>query len=166
MTSLLDQSALTDLAERLVAAARRAGADAADAVAVRSVSLVGRGARRRGRGIRALRKRRRRPARAGRAPAGGGLDQRHRGRRATPLAERAVAMARVAPEDRLCRPRRSGAARARSIPDLDLLDPELPSVARARGARARGRSGGARGQGRDASRAAPPPRPASAAWCW
>ncbi len=39
MSSLLDQSALTDLAERLVAAARRAGADQADAVAVRSVSL-------------------------------------------------------------------------------------------------------------------------------
>ena len=40
MSSLLDQSALTDLAERLVAAAARAGADAADAVAVRSVSLA------------------------------------------------------------------------------------------------------------------------------
>ena len=39
MSSLLDQSALTDLAERLVAAARRAGADDADAVAVRSMSL-------------------------------------------------------------------------------------------------------------------------------
>src|SRR5436190_7532756 len=39
MTSLLDQSALTELAERLVLAARRAGADAADALAVRSVSL-------------------------------------------------------------------------------------------------------------------------------
>src|SRR5512136_3116117 len=39
MSSLLDQSALTDLADRLVAAARRAGADAADALAVRSVSL-------------------------------------------------------------------------------------------------------------------------------
>src|SRR6478672_4866098 len=38
MSSLLDQSALTDLAERLVTAARKAGADAADAVAVRSVS--------------------------------------------------------------------------------------------------------------------------------
>src|SRR5580692_3030908 len=38
-SSLLDQTALTDLAERLVAAARRAGADQADAVAVRSVSL-------------------------------------------------------------------------------------------------------------------------------
>ena len=40
MSSLLDQSALTDLADRLVAAARRAGADAADALAVRSVSLA------------------------------------------------------------------------------------------------------------------------------
>src|SRR5260221_1695729 len=39
MTSLLDQSALMDLGERLVLAARRAGADTADAVAVRSVSL-------------------------------------------------------------------------------------------------------------------------------
>ena len=40
MSSLLDQSALTDLAERLVTAARRAGADAADAIAVRSISLA------------------------------------------------------------------------------------------------------------------------------
>src|SRR6266542_4185289 len=40
MSSLLDQSTLTDLAARLVAAARRAGADAADALAVRSVSLA------------------------------------------------------------------------------------------------------------------------------
>src|SRR5262245_16426874 len=39
MTSLLDQTALTALADRLVEAARRAGADAADAVAVRSMSL-------------------------------------------------------------------------------------------------------------------------------
>src|SRR3954462_8362962 len=38
MSDLLDQSALSALAERLVAAARRAGADAADAVAVRGVS--------------------------------------------------------------------------------------------------------------------------------
>ena len=39
MRSLLDQSDLTDLAERLVGAARKAGADQADALAVRSVSL-------------------------------------------------------------------------------------------------------------------------------
>src|SRR6478736_6648174 len=38
MTSLLDQSALTSLAERLVAAARRAGADTADAIAERGMS--------------------------------------------------------------------------------------------------------------------------------
>ena len=40
MSSLLDQSPLVDLAQRLVEAARRAGADAADAVAVRSASLA------------------------------------------------------------------------------------------------------------------------------
>src|SRR5712671_1471637 len=40
MTSILDQSALMDLAERLVLAAQRAGADTADAVAVRSMSLA------------------------------------------------------------------------------------------------------------------------------
>ena len=39
MSSLLDQSALTEIAERLVAAARRHGADEADAVAVRGISL-------------------------------------------------------------------------------------------------------------------------------
>ena len=37
-TSLFDQSALSDIADRLVTAARKAGADAADAVVVRSVS--------------------------------------------------------------------------------------------------------------------------------
>src|SRR5204863_2039615 len=39
MSSLLDQSAIADFAKRLVTAARRAGADQADALAVRSVSL-------------------------------------------------------------------------------------------------------------------------------
>jgi len=39
VSSLFDQSALTDRAERLVKAARAHGADAADAVAVRSLSL-------------------------------------------------------------------------------------------------------------------------------
>jgi PmbA protein len=125
-SSLLDQSALSDLAERLVAAARRAGADAADAVAVRSMSLHV--------GVRE-----------------GGIDQSERsesddvglrvfvGRRtavvstndikgdAAPLAERAVAMAKVAPEDKfagLADP----AMLATSQPDLDLLDPELLPV--------------------------------------
>src|SRR6516164_9065562 len=39
MQSLLDQSNLTQLAELLVAAARRAGANQADALAVRSIAL-------------------------------------------------------------------------------------------------------------------------------
>src|SRR5215510_14968387 len=46
---------------------------------------------------------------------------------ATELAERAVAMARAAPEDPfagLADPARL----ARDVPDLDLLDPDLPSV--------------------------------------
>src|SRR5712675_1926030 len=99
MTSLLDQSALTDLAERLVAAARRAGADAGDAVGLRV--LVGR-----------------RQAVVSTNDIKDDVDQ---------LAQRAVAMARVAPEDRF-----AGLADppllAREIPDLDLLDPDLPAV--------------------------------------
>jgi PmbA protein len=126
-SSLLDQSALSDLAERLVTAARRAGADAADAVAVRSMSLHV--------GVRE-----------------GAVDQSERsesddvglrvfvGRRTAvvstndiagdvaPLAERAVAMAKVAPDDKY-----AGLADpsmlATAFPELDLLDPELPPVA-------------------------------------
>jgi PmbA protein len=127
MSSLLDQSALTDLAERLVGAARRAGADAADAVAVRSVSLaveVREGAveeseRAEGDdvGLRVFVGRRQ--AVVSTNDVGGDVAQ---------LAERAVAMARVAPEDPyagLADP----AELARQIPELDLLDPDLPSVA-------------------------------------
>jgi PmbA protein len=127
MSSLLDQSALTDLAQRLVAAARRAGADEADALAVRSVSLsievrdgaVEESERAEGDdvGLRVL---------VGRKQAvvstndlkGDGLDT---------LAERAVAMARAAPEDPfagLAEPQ----ALARTLPDLDLLDPVMPTI--------------------------------------
>ncbi len=127
MPSLLDQSALSDLAERLVSAAKRAGADAADAIAVRGVSLsvdVRDGAVEESQraehddvGLRVL---------VGRKQAvvstsdikGDGL---------APLAERAVAMARAAPEDRF-----AGLAEpsllARSLPSLDLLDPDMASV--------------------------------------
>src|SRR5579872_4105620 len=98
-SSLLDQSALPDLAERLVGAAKRAGADAADAIAVRGVTLsvdVRDGAVEESQraehddvGLRVL---------VGRKQAvvstndvkGDGLDA---------LAKRAVAMARVAPDD-------------------------------------------------------------------
>jgi PmbA protein len=127
MSSLLDQTALSELAERLVAAARRAGADTADAVAVRSMSLMV--------GVR-----------------DGAVEQSERaesddvglrvfvGRRsavvstnditsdAAPLAERAVAMARVAPEDKFAG-LADATALARVMPALDLLDPDMPTVA-------------------------------------
>src|SRR5262249_14676622 len=127
MSSLLDQTALTDLAERLVAAARRAGADAADALAVRSVSLAVEG--REGAGEETARSEgddvglrgvvgRRQGVVSGNATKAD----------VSQLAERAVAMARVAPEDPY-----SGLADpaqiALDIPDLDLLDPDLPAVA-------------------------------------
>jgi PmbA protein len=126
MNSLLDQSTLTTLAERLVAAARRAGADAADAVAERGMSLsvevrdgtVEASERSEGdnMGLRAFVGRRQ--AVVSTNDLTGNLDE---------LAERAVAMARVAPDDKfagLAEPDRL----AKQIPDLDLLDPELPSV--------------------------------------
>ena len=127
MPSLLDQSDLADLAERLITAARRAGADQADAVAVRSVSLsvdVREGAVEESQrsegddlGLRVI---------VGHKQAvvstndlkGNGFDA---------LAERAVAMARAAPEDRfagLADP----ALLARKLPELDLIDPAMPGV--------------------------------------
>jgi PmbA protein len=129
MTSLFDQSTLLDLAGRLVNAARRAGADQADAVAVRSVSQVvevrdgaveeSQRAESDDIGLRVL---------VGHKQAAvstndlksDGLDA---------LAERAVAMARVAPDDEfagLADP----ALLARTFPDLDLVDREMPSVER------------------------------------
>jgi PmbA protein len=126
--SLLDQSALATLAERLVAAARRAGADAADAIAERGMSqsvevrdgTVEASERSEGdnMGLRALVGRRQ--AVVSTNDLNGNVDE---------LAERAVAMARVAPEDKF-----AGLADptqlAKTFPDLDLLDPALPSVAR------------------------------------
>ncbi len=141
MSSLLDQSALTDLAARLVAAARRAGADQADAVAVRSVSLsvdVRDGAVEESLrsedddvGLRVL---------VGRKQAAVSTND-LKGDGVEALAERAIAMARVAPEDRF-----AGLADpsllARTFPALDLLDPDMPGVdvleERARAAEAAG----------------------------
>ena len=127
MSSLLDQSALTDITERLVAAARRAGADAADALAVRSVSqsvevregAVEESERSEGDdvGLRVFVGRRQAVVSTNDIKAD-----------VSQLAERAVAMARVAPEDPF-----AGLADpdklAREIPELDLLDPDLPTVA-------------------------------------
>ena len=123
MSSLLDQSAIADFAQRLVAAARRAGADQADALAVRSVSLsvdvrdgaVEESQRSEGDdlGLRVL---------VGRRQAVVSTNDLN-GKGFEALAERAVAMARAAPEDPfagLADP----ALLAQTMPDLDLIDPE------------------------------------------
>jgi PmbA protein len=126
MTSLLDQTPLTEAAERLVAAAHRAGADHADALATRGMSqsvevrdgTVEESERSEGDnlGLRVFVGRRQAVVSTNDLAAD-----------AQQLAERAVAMARVAPEDPfagLADP----ALLAKSFPDLDLLDPALPSV--------------------------------------
>jgi PmbA protein len=127
-SSLLDLSPLTDRAERLVKAARAAGADAADAVALRTMSLgvevrdgrTEESERAEGDdlGLRVLVGRRQAMVSTNDVSTDG----------AAALAERAVAMARVTPEDRF-----AGLADtsllARNFPDLDLIDPDLPTVA-------------------------------------
>jgi PmbA protein len=124
--SLFDQSALTDRAERLVKAARAAGADAADAVAVRGISLgieVRDGAVEESEssegddlGLRVL---------VGKRQAVVSTNDLTGDVRA--LAERAVAMAKVAPEDKFAG-LADEAVLAHAFPDLDLLDPNLPTV--------------------------------------
>ena len=64
------------------------------------------------------------------------------------LAERAVAMARVAPDDKyvgLADP----SLLARDFPDLDLLDPEVPSTSELERRASEAEAAGARRQGRD-----------------
>lgn len=120
-SGLFDQSGLSDLAQRLVEAAKRAGADAADAVAVRGVSQgvevrdgrVEETERSEGDdvGLRVLVGRRQAVVSTNDV-SGDGVAK---------LAERAVAMARVAPDDKyvgLADP----ALHAHDFPDLDLLD--------------------------------------------
>src|SRR5262245_27665555 len=127
MDALFDQTALTALADRLVTAARRAGADAADAIATRGISQsievrdgsVEESERAEGDdlGLRVF---------VGQKQAvvstndlsGAGADA---------LAERAVAMARAAPADRFAGLAEPGLL-AKIVPDLDMLDPHLPSV--------------------------------------
>jgi PmbA protein len=125
MSAHFDHSDLSDRAIRLVEAARRAGADAADAVCVRGVSLgvevrLGKiEETRRSEGddftLRAF---------VGRRSAAVSVNVLSD---PAELAERAVAMAHVAPEDRfagLADPARL----AQSFPDLDLLDPTIVSA--------------------------------------
>src|SRR5436190_7648093 len=127
-SDLFDQSALSTLAQRLVEAAKRAGADAADAVAVRGVSQgvevrdgrVEESERSEGDdvGLRVLVGRRQAVVSTNDV-SGDGIAR---------LAERAVAMARVAPDDKyvgLADP----AMLARDFPELDLLDRTIPSTA-------------------------------------
>jgi PmbA protein len=131
MTSLFDQSRLTIIAERLVEAALRHGADAADAVAVRGISQsidvrdgsVEESQRSEGDnvGLRAFVGRRQAVVSTNDLTGDGGNGL------ADTIAERVVAMARAAPEDRfagLADPKRL----ACDLPDLDLLDAALPSV--------------------------------------
>jgi PmbA protein len=124
--SLFDQSILTDRAERLVKAARAAGADSADAVAVRGISLsieVRDGAVEESEssegddiGLRVL---------VGRRQAVVSTNDLTGDVRA--LAERAVAMAKVAPDDQYAG-LADEARLAHQFPDLELLDPNLPTV--------------------------------------
>ena len=127
MDSLFDQSALIALAERLIKAARAAGADTADAVAMRSVSQSvevrdgaveeSERAEANDMGLRVM---------IGRRQAVVSTNDIN-GESVIALAERAVAMARAAPEDRF-----AGLADrellARDFPDLDLVDRDLPGV--------------------------------------
>ena len=125
--SLFDQSALTDRAERLVKAALAAGADTADAVAVRGMSQsievrdgqVEESESSEGDdlGLRVLVGRRQAVVSTNDTSADG----------YKALAERAVAMARVAPEDKYAG-LADEALLAHTIPDLDLIDRELPTV--------------------------------------
>ena len=124
--SLFDQAPLLERAERLVKAARAAGADAADAVAVRSLSLsveVRDGAVEESEsaegddlGLRVLVGRRQAVVSTNDVAGDAGE-----------LATRAVAMARATPEDKF-----AGLAEASQLshhfPDLDLIDRNLPTV--------------------------------------
>jgi len=126
MTEILDQSDLSDRAARLVEAARQAGADAADAVCVRGMSL-------------SVEVRLGKVEETRRAEGDDFTLRVFVGKRSATvsanvladpaeLATRAVAMARVAPEDRfagLADPDRL----ARDRPDVDILDPAIPSAA-------------------------------------
>ena len=126
-SDLLDQTVLSTLAQRLVEAAKRAGADAADAVAVRGVSQgvevrdgkVEESERSEGDdvGLRVFVGKRQAVVSTSET----GSDNIAR------LAERAVAMARVAPDDEfigLADPK----LLAKQFADLQLLDPKSPST--------------------------------------
>lgn len=125
--ALFDQTALTDRAERLVKAALAAGADAADAVAVRGLSQsievrdgqVEESESSEGDdlGLRVLVGRRQAVVSTNDVSGDG----------SKALAERAVAMARAAPDDKYAG-LADEAVLAHKSPELDLIDRDLPSV--------------------------------------
>jgi PmbA protein len=125
MTQHLDHTDLTERATRLVEAAKKAGADTADAVCIRGISL-------------AVEVRLGKVEETRRAEGDDFTLRAFVGKRSASvsanvladpaeLAERVVAMARVAPEDPF-----NGLADAdrlaRTFPDLDLLDESVPSA--------------------------------------
>lgn len=161
--SLLDLTPLTDRAERLVKAARAAGADSADAVALRTMSL----------GVEV------RDGRVEESESSEGDDIGLRvlvGHRqamvstndisdnSAALAQRAVAMARATPEDKFAGLAEPGML-ARDIPDLDLIDPKLPTVGELERKRKSWKKRLFQSKA-SASRAARLPRLESVEWCW
>src|SRR3569833_3858180 len=128
VASLFDQSTLTDRAERLAKAALAAGADTADAVAVRGLSQsievrdgqVEESESSEGDdlGLRVLIGKRQAVVSTNDTASDG----------FQVLAARAVAMARVAPEDKYAG-LADASELAKTFPDLDLMDGKMPSVA-------------------------------------
>src|ERR1700678_1555531 len=106
---LFDQSALAALAQRLVEAARHAGADAADAVAVRGVSQ----------GV---------EVRDGRVEESERSEGDDVGLRVLVGRRQAVVSTNDVSADGVTRLAERGVALARDFPDLDLLDPVVPST--------------------------------------
>lgn len=127
MTEILDQSDLTDRAARLVEAARKSGADAADAVCVRGISL-------------SVDMRLGKVEETRRAEGDDFTLRAFVGKRSATvsanvladpgeLAERAVAMARVAPEDAFAALAPADRLATDFDDDLDLLDETIPQAA-------------------------------------
>ncbi len=125
MSEILDQTDLTEKAQRLVAAAKRAGADSADAVCVRGISL-------------SVEVRLGKVEETGRSEGNDFTLRVFVGKRSATvsanvladpneLAARAVAMAKVAPEDKFAGlPPKDRLAT--SFPDRDMLDTTIPTA--------------------------------------
>src|SRR6184192_2399255 len=108
-SDLFDQSALSMLAQRLVEAAKRAGADAADAVAVRGISQ----------GV---------EVRDGRVEESERSEGDDVGLRVLVGQRQAVVSTNDVSGDGVAKLAERAVAMARDVPDLDLLDPNIPST--------------------------------------